>query len=119
MVVIRLVYIVSTWRLIIFLITAKTGTPTNIPTNPKNFPKRIIAKITQNGDNPVEFPRILGPRILPSNCWSINTMSAYHKAWTGLINKSNTKPIPPPTNGPKYGMIFVIPTIRLRSSAYG
>ena len=51
---------------------AHIGTPTIIPKTPHSPPKNVIAKITQNPAKPVEFPKILGPKILPSNCCNIS-----------------------------------------------
>ena len=48
--------------------TANVGTPITIPTKPNNPPPSKIDVTTQNADSPVEFPRIFGPRIFPSNC---------------------------------------------------
>ena len=50
--------------------TANVGTHITIPTKPNNPPPSKIDVTTQNADSPVEFQRILGTRIFPSNCWS-------------------------------------------------
>lgn len=39
--------------------------------------------------------------------------------FTGLTIKMTTPPITPPMYGPKYGIILVMPTITLSSTAYG
>ncbi len=39
-----------------------------IPTKPKSPPKSRMENSTQKLDTPVDSPKILGPRIFPSNC---------------------------------------------------
>ena len=53
--------------------TAKSGTPMSIPTKPKMPPKKMMAKRTPKDEMPVLSPKILGPRMLPSNCWRAKT----------------------------------------------
>ena len=47
---------------------ANIGTPTIIPKIPQIPPKKVMEKITQKLDKPVELPSILGPIIFPSTC---------------------------------------------------
>ena len=48
--------------------TAKVGTPSTIPGNPNRPPHTTMETSTQMADRPVLSPKILGPRMLPSNC---------------------------------------------------
>ena len=62
---------------------------------------------------PVEFPRILGPKMFPSNCWIARIIM--QKITTSfkldvLRRMSNALGIAP-KKGPKNGTMFVIPTI--------
>ena len=61
-------FFLSTKRFNIVYKTAKIGTPKNIPKTPNKYPKTIMEKITQNGLNPVDSPKIFGPSTIPSNC---------------------------------------------------
>ena len=74
---------------------------------------------TQKLLNPVLLPKILGPKIFPSNCCKtkINNKNQIHfeGSTNKIINADGTAPI----NGPKYGIIFVAPTITDIINAYG
>ena len=50
------------------MMTAINGTAMIIPTNPHNPPNSRIENSTPKLETPVEFPRIFGPQIFPSNC---------------------------------------------------
>ena len=78
-----------------------------------------MEKITQKLDKPVLFPRIFGPKKLPSNCCRIKTNIAKYNACFGFTIKIRTILGIAPRYGPKNGIIFVIPTITLIRSGYG
>ena len=90
--------------------TAKIGTPTSHPTIPHIPPKNVIEKRTQKLESPVEFPRMAGPKIFPSNCCKTIINTRKISALTGVIKRS-IAPIAPPIYGPKKGIILVTPTI--------
>ena len=95
---------------------AKIGTPTIIPGTPKRPPNTVMEKITQKPVSPVELPRIFGPRIFPSNCCSARAKMAKYRQFSGSMGfTTKIKRILgiAPRNGPKKGMIFVTPIIRL------
>ena len=48
---------------------ATTGTPRNIPSTPPKPPPTRMATTIQKLEMPTVSPKILGPRMLPSNCW--------------------------------------------------
>ena len=89
-----------------------------MPINPNSPPPTRTAKRTQKLASPVLSPRIFGPRILPSNCCNARMNTRNHMHCSGsTISKSNAEGIAP-INGPKNGMILVIPTMQLISSVY-
>ena len=89
-----------------------------MPTTPHVAPPTVMAKIIQIGESPVESPRIFGPRMVPSNYCSRKIRIRKIKACFGeMINKMISPGIAP-INGPKYGIILVMPTMILISSAY-
>ena len=59
-------------------ITANIGTPKNIPAGPNIAPPTIIAKIIPIGFTPIESPKILGPKIFPSNCCKSKIKIYFH-----------------------------------------
>ena len=97
--------------------TANSGTPITIPAKPITPPNSRMANMTQKLDSPVALPRIFGPRIRPSNCCNTNTMTTKITALSGLIKSRMIVLGMAPMNGPKYGIMFVIPTITLISTA--
>ena len=97
--------------------TANNGTPTAMPAKPNTPPNSKIANMTQKLDKPVELPKILGPRILPSNCCSARMKITKYNACTGLITMIRIVLGIAPINGPKNGMILVTPMITEISSA--
>ena len=76
-----------------------------------------MANMTQKLDRPVALPRIFGPRILPSNCWSSSTKMTKYSACIGLMTIMRMVLGTAPMNGPKNGMMFVTPMITAISSA--
>ena len=90
-----------------------------MPVNPNNPPPTIMATSTQMAESPVESPRILGPRILPSNCCSKITKMVNHSALHGLTISRIIILGMAPINGPKNGMTFVMPMTTLMSSGKG
>ena len=99
--------------------TAKVGTPIIMPPTPNIPPNNKMENNTQNGDNPVESPKILGPIIFPSNCCNRNTKITKYSPFIGSTIKINIAVGIAPINGPKYGITFVTPTNTLTKSAYG
>ena len=95
---------------------AMTGTPRNIPITPKNFPPIVIAKMIHRGFMPVEEPISFGPSTSPSNCCRARIMIVKTNALIGEIHRMMMIPGIAPINGPKYGIIFVTPTITEMSS---
>ena len=97
----------------------KIGTPIIIPTKPNRPSNTSNENNTQKLLKPVLLPRIFGPRMLPSNCCRTKM-----KIKNGIQLTGSTKSIKAadgiaPMNGPKYGMIFVTPTITATISGYG
>ena len=86
---------------------------------PNMLPPTVIAKMIHSGFMPVDSPRIFGPRISPSNCCRQSTMMAKTRALTGCTNSRIRMPGTAPINGPKYGIMFVTPTITLINRVYG
>ena len=60
------------------MITAKTGTPTIMPTMPHMAEQMAMAMMTQRELTPVLSPRILGPMTLPSSCWMMRMRMNFH-----------------------------------------
>ena len=87
-----------------------------MPGTPMRPLKMVMEKIIQNPERPVESPRILGPRKLPSNCCKIRTKMPTAIARGGSMSSVIRMAGIAPINGPKYGIIFVTPIIRLRIS---
>ena len=90
-----------------------------MPANPNRPPNRMMKNSTQNEARPVESPRIFGPRMLPSNCWSTSTNSAKYTLWSGSMIKMRKMHGMAPMNGPKNGMMFVTPMMVEMSAGYG
>ena len=100
-------------------ITANKGTPIIIPTIPNNLAPIKRENSIQNAEIPSESPSILGPIILPSNCCINRTISKNQNAFTGDKNKIMKNDGIAPINGPKKGIIFVIPMIKDTKIEYG
>ena len=100
-------------------ITANIGTPNIMPAIPNRPPNKVIAKITQKLESPVELPRIFGPMMLPSTCCNKNTNIRKYKACIGSINKMSNKDGMAPRKGPKNGIILVTPIITLINTLNG
>ena len=109
----------STISFITEYITANNGTPIIIPTNPNTLPATNNANNIQNADIPIESPNIFGPIILPSICCIISIISKNHNALIGDTNIIITNEGIAPKNGPKNGIILVIPIITDISIVYG
>ena len=74
---------------------------------------------TQMADRPVLSPRILGPRMLPSNCCKPMTKAKNRRAAQGsTITRINRQGMAP-MMGPKKGITLVTPTVTLTSMGYG
>lgn len=100
-------------------ITANIGTPNIIPTNPNNPPNINIENSTQKLLIPVLLPISLGPSMLPSNCCMRKMSSKNFIHNDGSIIRSKNAHGIAPMNGPKYGIMLVIPTIIEIIRAYG
>ena len=61
----------------------------------------MIAKMTQKAESPVESPRILGPRMFPSNCWRMRMKTRNHSALIGASIRMMKNEGIAPINGPK------------------
>ena len=90
----------------------------NIPMIPNISPPMMIAAITQRAGRPVLSPRIFGPMTLPSSCWSANTKIANQKACQKSTMRRMSTQGTAPMKGPKNGIMFVTPTIKLIKREY-
>ena len=90
-----------------------------IPTNPNRPPNSRIENRTPKLETPVEFPRIFGPKIFPSNCWSTRIRPIKYRHCFGLMRNTRIAHGTAPIKGPKNGIMFVTPMITLISSSYG
>ena len=95
------------------------GTPRNMPSTPAMLPPTVMATMIQRGRRPTDCPRIFGPRQRPSNCCKPKIMMMKITALKGLTISIMIAPGTAPIKGPKQGIMFVIPTIRLISRVYG
>lgn len=68
---------------------------------PNSPPPTSTAKITQKALMPMESPKILGPKILPSNCCKSNRKMPNQMALMGDTKKIKIKLGIAPMNGPK------------------
>ena len=109
----------STISFIIEYTIANKGTPIIIPTNPINLPATSNENNIQNADIPIESPNILGPIILPSICCITSIKTKNINAFTGETNNIIIADGIAPKNGPKNGIIFVIPIITDINNVYG
>ena len=66
---------------------AQMGTPRNMPATPHSPPPTRMATITQKPEIPVLLPRILGPRMLPSNCWRARMKRMKYRHLIGLSSR--------------------------------
>ena len=82
-----------------------------MPAKPNRPPNNRMENSTQKEARPVDSPRILGPRILPSNCWSTKMNAMKYRHWMGLARKMSMAQGIAPIKGPKNGMILVTPMI--------
>ena len=76
-----------------------------------------MATTTQKLEMPVASPRILGPRMLPSNCCRTMTKITKNRHFLGLTSRIRKALGTAPMKGPKKGITLVTPTIRLTSGA--
>ena len=76
-----------------------------------------MATITQKLERPVESPRILGPRIFPSNCWRMMIKTMKYRHFMGLSSRIMKAQGMAPRNGPKKGITLVTPTTTLTRGA--
>ena len=65
----------------------------------------------------MDWPRILGPMKLPSSCWMKRMSTAKISAWTGSTSSRMKMLGMAPMKGPNTGMMLVMPTKTLTSSA--
>ena len=98
---------------------AKTGTESNIPSNPHIPPMTVIETSTHSADSPVESPSIFGQMTLPSSCCNTMLITINQNALRGSMMKIINTPGIAPMNGPTTGMILVIAMKVDSSSAYG
>ena len=87
--------------------------------NPNSPPPTKIANTTQKDDNPVEFPKIFGPMILPSICCNTRMNIKKYRPLIGSARAISMTLGTAPTYGPKNGMTFVTPTITATNRLYG
>ena len=71
--------------------------------------------MTQKLEMPVASPRILGPRMLPSNCWRITMKITNTRHCLGLTSRIRNADGTAPRKGPKKGITLVTPTTTLTS----
>ena len=90
-----------------------------MPTKPKRPPNSRMENSTQKEASPVESPRILGPRMLPSNCWSTKMKMTKYRHFRGLTSRISSAQGMAPMKGPKNGMMLVTPMITANSIGYG
>jgi len=90
-----------------------------MPGTPMRPLKMVMEKIIQNPERPVESPRILGPRKLPSNCCKIQMKMIKYRHCIGLTIKISNAQGTAPIKGPKNGIMLVTPTMTLISIGYG
>ena len=89
-----------------------------IPTKPIRPPPTRMENSTQKLAIPVVSPRILGPITFPSSCCRASMKIRKYIHCIGFTISISSADGIAPINGPKNGMIFVIPTIQLISSGY-
>ena len=90
-----------------------------MPTKPNSPPNSRMENRTPKLDTPVVLPRIFGPRILPSNCWSTIIKIMKYSILIGLTSRMSTAHGTAPINGPKNGMMLVKPMTTARIGTYG
>ena len=83
-----------------------------IPMKPNKPPPTSTANNTQKLASPVLLPCILGISMFPSNCCNmIMNITKYMHCLVSTIRSSNADGIAP-MNGPKNGIILVIPIMK-------
>ena len=97
-------------------ITANSGTAQIIPHIPKSPLPTRIENSTQKLETPVVLPKILGPKIFPSNCCRTIIITTKVIHFIGSTKRINRALGIAPINGPKNGITFVTPTITLTSA---
>ena len=88
-----------------------------MPAKPKSPAPKMMENMTQKPLMPTLLPRIFGPRMLPSNCWSRMMNTRKMSAFSGDSIRMMSVPGIMPNSGPKNGITFVTPTMTLTSSA--
>ena len=96
---------------------ANSGTPMTMPGSPNRSPPTTMANSTHSDEMPMDWPRILGPMKLPSSCWMMRISTAKISACSGSTSSRMNRLGMAPMNGPNTGMMLVMPTNTLMSSA--
>ena len=91
--------------------SAKNGTPKNMPNTPNSPPPTMTEKIIMMLGKPSCSPIIFGPKKFPSNCCKTIIKMPNHNACQGLLNSKMKMDGTAPMIGPKNGIIFVSPII--------